>query len=402
MLDLSKKNKHLTFENRLEIQECLNHGVTFKATAAIIFKDQTTVSKEVKRHLIVKQAVVKFAKEDGTPIETPFCPKLLKVPFVCNPCEKRHAHCPYNKHFYSAKEAQKAYEALLVEAREGIPLSKESFYEMDAVVSGAIAQGQHLYHIMQTNNLGVSKSTVYRHLHCGYLSACAGDFPRVVKFKPRHRHNQDYIPKAVKVGRTYDDFLSYTEENSISSWVEMDTVIGRVGGKVILTLDFTFCNFMVGLLLDNKSAAETAKKLLSLKSFLSENCLRFGDIFPLILTDNGGEFANVAAIENSADGVKETSLFFCDPMQSCQKPHVEKNHTMFRDIVPKGESFDYFTQDIVSLIFSHVNSIKRKSLNSKTPYEMFNFSFGEKIASVLGIDTIPAEKVNQSPKLLRK
>jgi IS30 family transposase len=102
----------------------------------------------------------------------------------------------------------------------------------------------------------------------------------------------------------------------------MDTVIGRIGGKVILTLDFTFCNFMVGLLLDNKSAAEATEKLLSLKSIFSTNGLRFGDIFPLILTDNGGEFANVTAIENTADGEKETSLFFCDPMQSCQKPHV--------------------------------------------------------------------------------
>jgi transposase, IS30 family len=43
----------------------------------------------------------------------------------------------------------------------------ESFYEMDAVVSGAIRRGQHLYYIMQTNDLGVSKSTIYRHLNRG-------------------------------------------------------------------------------------------------------------------------------------------------------------------------------------------------------------------------------------------
>jgi transposase, IS30 family len=87
----------------------------------------------------------------------------------------------------------------------------------------------------------------------------------MVKFKARLRQKQDYIPKAAKINRTYNDFLSYTEENRISSWVEMDTVIGRIGGKVILTLDFTFCNFMVGLLLDNKSAAEATEILLWLK-----------------------------------------------------------------------------------------------------------------------------------------
>lgn len=48
MTDLTqKKNKHITLDDRLEIQECLDHGVNFKAIAQRIGKDQTTVSKEV-------------------------------------------------------------------------------------------------------------------------------------------------------------------------------------------------------------------------------------------------------------------------------------------------------------------------------------------------------------------
>jgi IS30 family transposase len=79
---------------------------------------------------------------------------------------------------------------------------------------------------------------------------------------------------------------------------------------------------------------------------------------------------------------------------------VEKNHTLFRDIVPKGQSFDGFTQDTVNLIFSHVNSVKRKSLNGKTPYEIFAFTYGKEIESVFGIQNILSELVIQSPKLL--
>jgi len=88
-------------------------------------------------------------------------------------------------------------------------------------------------------------------------------------------------------------------------------------------------------------------------------------------------------------------------MQSSQKPRVEKNHTLFRDIVPKGESFDAFTQDTVNLIFSHINSVKRKSLNGKTPYEVFSFMFGENTASLMGISKIHSAEVMQSPKLLK-
>jgi len=225
----------------------------------------------------------------------------------------------------------------------------------------------------------------------------------------RRQLKDSYIPKATKVGRTYDDFLSFTEENNLSNWVEMDTVIGRIGGKVILTFDFTFCNFMFGLLLDDKTSVQVTEKILLLKHVLTSRDIRFGDIFPVVLTDNGGEFANVAAIEYTLerfesiqDKVKESFLFFCDPYQSSQKPKVEKNHTLFRDIVPKGKSFDDFTQSTVDLIFSHINSVKRKSLNGKTPYEMFTFLHSEKIAALINITLISADKVIQSPKLLNR
>jgi len=397
-----KKGKHLTLDERIEIQECLNRGVTFKAIAMRIGKDQTTVSKEVKKHLEIRDDGVSMLGLDGRPTVREMCPSHLKAPFVCNPCQKKHHKCKYQKRFYHAKSAHNAYETLLTDARTGIPLNKESFYEMDRIVSKGLKDGQHLYHILKTHDLGVSKSTLYRHLKKGYLSASPFDFPRVVKFKARAKRRGEYIPKSAKIGRTYADFLAYIDENDIGSWVEMDTVIGRIGGKAIITFDFTFCNFMFGVLIENMTAAEVTEKTASLKSRLFSHGIRFGDIFPVILTDNGGEFSNIFAFENGFDGKRESQLFFCDPCQSSQKPRVEKNHTLFRDIVPKGNSFDDFSQSTVNLIFSHVNGVKRKIFNGKTPYEMFLFAFGETITKCLGIESIPATNVIQSPKLLNK
>ena len=384
--------KHLTLDERIEIQNCLNHGMTFKAIGKRINRDQTTISKEVKKHI---QAHISLNCQDKETV----CPLLLKAPFVCNPCQKRRI-CRLAKRLYAAKNAQTEYEKLLSEARSGIPLGKEEFYEVDRIISNGVKRGQHLYHILQTNQLNVSKSTVYRHLKQGYLSVSAVDFPRVVKFKARKTRQSEYVPKALKIGRTYDDFLAFTIENEITSWVEMDTVIGRIGGKVIMTLDFTFCNFMFGVLLENKSSLEVTEKITVLKSLLVGEGFRFGEVFPLIITDNGVEFSNVFAIENDGKSVRETSLFFCDPYKSCQKPKVEKNHTLFRDIVPNGKSFDDFTQQTVNRIFSHVNSVKRKIYNGKTPYELFTFTYGVKLAEILGIEYIRPEYVIQSPKLL--
>jgi len=396
------RNKHLTMEDRQEIMECLDKGLTFKAIAFRIGKDPTTVSKEVKKHLTITESSVKHSKTDGTPVDERRCPFLLKAPFVCNPCEKRRRQCSYQKQLYISKKAHTEYTNLLREAREGTPLNKETFWEADAVITAGIKKGQRLYHIMETHDVGFSKSTAYRNLHRGYLSINKMDLPRVVKFKARKQYRANSVPKAVRVGRTYDDFLAFINEHDIKHWVEMDTVIGRVGGKTIMTFDFTRDNFMFGLLLNNKTADEAAAKIRSLKETLVKGGgIKFGDVIPLLLTDIGGEFANISAFIADADGEIETDLFFCDPYCSSQKPKVEKNHTIFRDIVPKGTSFDNFTQETVNLIFSHVNGVKRKIFNGKSPYELFSFVFSKDIAKLLGVSEIPANEVIQSPKLLR-
>ena len=181
----------------------------------------------------------------------------------------------------------------------------------------------------------------------------------------------------------------------------MDTVIGRIGGKTIMTLHFTDCNFMIGLLLENKTSAEVIRAVKSLKHRLFNAGFSFGAVFPVINTDNGGEFANVNAIEQDLQGSVESRLFFCDPYQSSQKPRIEKNHTLLRDIVPGGSSFDGFSQADVDKIFSHVNCVKRLSLKGKTAYEYFCFLYGSDLPAVLGIECIPPEAVCQSPKLLK-
>jgi len=389
-----RKNKHMTFDDRLAIQGGLSEGLTFKAIAERIGKSPTTVSREVKAHLHFHTN--RFVKTAET------CPLLLKAPFVCNNCKKRnHSNCHFKRQIYLAKPAQSEYESLLVEARTGIPLNKESFYETEKIISNAVRKGQHIYHAIKANDIHVSVSTVYRHIKKGYYSISPLDLPRMVKFKPRRKTHTDYVPYTVKQNRKYDNYLAFTDMNPDISVVQFDTVIGRIGGKVILTVHFTNWDFMIGILLNNKTGVEAAAKITELKSKLRSAGFSFGDIIPVILTDNGGEFSNVDAFEKNENGDIETSMFFCEPNASYEKPHIEKNHTLFRDIVPSGSSFDSFTQETVNLIFSHVNAVKRKQFNGKSAYDMFTFAYSVELAEVLGIKCIPANEVIQTPVLLR-
>ena len=383
------KHKHLTLSDRNDIQLGLERGETFKAIGQSILKDPTTVSKEVKRNRQVRESTC-----DNLP-----CPLLDKAPFVCNGCPKRRQNCGFKKIFYLAKQAQKQYEQTLVEAREGTPLNSKAFWDMDKVISDGVKKGQHIYHILKTHNLDVSSSTVYRHIRKGYLSIAPIDLARAVKFKERRKSKLPSIPKEAKEGRSYEDFQNYLSLNQLNSWLEMDTVMGRMGGKVLLTFNLSFCNFIFARLLDNKTALEVTKHLYDIKNTLHQADKDFFQLFPVILTDNGGEFARVDDIEMDVRG--ESKLFFCDPNRSDQKGRIEKNHTLIRDILPKGTSFDNLTQEDINLVCSHVNSVKRAALNGKSAYELFAFTYGEEIPKLLGISKIPAEDVCQSSTLLQ-
>ena len=383
------KHKHLTLSDRNDIQLGLERGETFKAIEQSILKYPTTVSKEVKRNRQVRESTC-----HNLP-----CPLLDKAPFVCNGCPKRRQNCGYKKIFYLAKQAQKQYEQTLVEYREGTPLNSKTFWDMDKVISDGVKKGQHIYHILKTHNLDVSSSTVYRHIRKGYLSIAPIDLARAVKFKERRKSKLPSIPKEAKKGRSYEDFQNYLALNQLDSWLEMDTVLGRMGGKVLLTFNLSFCNFIFARLLDNKTALEVTKHLYDIKNTLHQADKDFFQLFPVILTDNGGEFARVDDIEMDVRG--ESKLFFCDPNRSDQKGRIEKNHTLIRDILPKGTSFDNLTQEDINLVCSHVNSVKRAALNGKSAYELFAFTYGEEIPKLLGISKIPAEDVCQSSKLLQ-
>jgi len=367
---------HITRSQRNHIQDCLDTGATFKHIAKRISKDPTTVSREVKRNLSI------HVTNKG---ETP-CSRLLRSPFVCNACEKLHKYCGFRKQTYNAKNAEEKYLKLLKEAREGVYVDEEKFKESAELVAKAIERGQHVYHIATTNDLGFSVSSAYRHIHKNNIKVNHCRLPRMVKFKSRKLPKQAYVPKNLKVGRSYADFTALAPE----SYCEMDTVIGVIGGKTLLTFCDPKTGFAFGKLLNKNTASDVVANLTTIVN------KDFRCAFPILLTDNGGEFARVIEMENL--GIR---MFFCDPLQSWQKPHVEKMHTLVRDILPKGTSFNDLTQQKVDIAFSHINSVARKGIKGKTPYEIFAFSHGVDLAAHLGITRIDADAVIQSKSLLK-
>ena len=156
---------------------------------------------------------------------------------------------------------------------------------------------------------------------------------------------------------------------------------------------------MIGVLHSEKTAASMSSSLNKFQELLEDD---YSKLFSLLLTDRGTEFSKPELFEvNTETGEIRSNIFYCDPQTPSQKAHVENNHNFVREILPNGMSWTKLTQKKVDLMFSHINSVPRKSLGGKTPYEAFSFFYGDNILKKLNIQKIEKDMVTLKPYLLK-
>lgn len=259
-----------------------------------------------------------------------------------------------------------------------------------------------VHHILSTQRdlFTVCEKTVYRYINAGIIRTKRGDMPRSCMMRPRKNKIDHKVDTQCRIGRTFNDFKLFCRNNPDTPVVEMDSVAGRIGGKVLLTLQFNSCGFMMAFLRDANNSQTVIDIFNHLEKSLGETV--FKKLFPVILTDNGSEFSNPTALEISPSTKKQrTQIFYCDPYASWQKGHVENNHLNLRKILSKGSSFDELTQQNIDLAVSHINSIARKSLNDVPAITLFETIYGREVLRKLHLALIPAKEVNLTQDLLK-
>jgi IS30 family transposase len=242
----------------------------------------------------------------------------------------------------------------------------------------------------------MSVRTLYHLIDSGVLTSRNIDLKRKVKFKPRKCHKTQITDRTVFVNRTYDDFTQL----GLSSFVEMDTVhSNRESKKTLLTFFFTEEKLFLAFLLNRctkgavRAVYDRLEKRMGTELFLER--------FEFVLTDRGAEFGDPEALETGIHGFQRSSIYYCDPMRSGQKGGLEQAHTMLRDVLPKGTSFEFLTQWDVNQIVNHMNSTPRESLGGRTPYDVALEHFGEETIKAFQLKPIAPDEVNLTPKLIR-
>lgn len=109
--------------------------------------------------------------------------------------------------------------------------------------------------------------------------------------------------------RIYEDFEKYMKKHPDTPIVEMDSVYGVKGGKVLLTIHFVNCSFMLAFIREHNDAQSVIDVFNYLQSILGID--KFKELFVVILTDNGSKFSNPVEIEFDPEtGEKRTQIFY--------------------------------------------------------------------------------------------
>ena len=415
---MNEKAKKLTLSQRIKIEEMLNQRHRKFEIANELNKSQSTIAREISKHRKFKPTNP-FRNDNMYNCKyfincrkcTEKCKIFQPIPCkdrdrnigVCNGCENLKS-CNLDKYFYIAQEAQKQYEYTLKDSRQGVNLNTSELIELAHIICPLVKKGQSIYTILNNHpEIKLCEKTIYNYIEMGLFKdwdVTNFTLKRKVKRKvPKQKFKKRKEP-ADYSGRTYTDYLEYKIQNPNVPTTEMDTVYNQQSGPYIQTFIFENTSFMIGILHQNKTADSMSNALNKFQDKLSSE--EYNRLFSLLLTDRGSEFSKPQQFEiNMETGEIRSKIFYCDPQQSSQKPHVENNHNFIREILPNGKDWSNLTQDKVDLMFSHINSIPRESLGDKTPYEIFTFIYGRQLADKLNIQKIAKDEVTTTPRLLK-
>lgn len=430
-------SKFLSYEDRMIIAQRLQENASFGAIGKELGKDRTTIAKEIKKYSYDKKsgrpgypynpckfrATCKAKRICGTSCThqsaykcslcsecTLHCSDFVedvcsvknKPPYVCNGCSQL-SKCTLLKRIYDPADAHERAHHAVSEARTGIMSNEDDIARINGIISPLVKNGQSLHQIYlaHVDELMCSEKTLYNYVDAQLFDIRNIDLPRKVKYRPRYKKPEFKVDRGCRIERSYADFQKYLGAHPETTIVQMDSVIGRVGGKCLLTIHFVESSLMLAFLRD----ANTSASVIEIINLLDEvlGAKTFNSLFPVILTDNGSEFSNPKEIEKrSTIPCNRTKIFYCDPSAPYQKGACEVNHELIRRILPKGSSFDELTQQDITLMMNHINSYKRKKLNNRSPYETFSFYYGEDVLKRLGCSPVAAENIILKPKLLKK
>ena len=405
---------HLSYSDRLAIENMLNEGHSIKEIEKDIKRDSSNIIREIKKHITFvypgtydnqhpclksKTCNVKSFEcyKNCKNIEIKLCPKLATSPHTCNNCTTKGG-CRFVKKYYKARESHDKYKLKVSECRTGLHYNDYEMLVLRERLCPLIFRCKSVYHsiiaINNALNLNFNKWTIYKQIERKQLPIKSSDLPRSRRKK---KEKVDTSYKRDITDQSYEDYINYKIINILAIEMQMDTVEGvkENDAPVLLTLEIVPINFLFIFKIDSKSKDEVIKKLNDFKDLIGQET--FDKLMEILLTDNGKEFYIGEEVLTLSSNIH---LFYCHPYSSFEKGSIENNHELIRRIIPKGVSLKPYTQNELNLLCSHINSLFREKLDGKCPFDLIEQYIPLDKIKKLGLSKINPLDVCLIPELL--
>lgn len=215
-------------------------------------------------------------------------------------------------------------------------------------------------HLKDIGEPSVSPEWIYQHIYTDKRSG--GDLHTRLRCQKQRRKRYGSIERRgqIKNRVSIEKRPAVVDLRSrVGDW-EADTVIGKQGHSVLVTLVERKTRFTVAI----KAANKTAQ---AVTDAICENLKPYQDNVLTLTYDNGREFAyhEEIARELTAEG------FFAHPYHSWERGLNENTNGLIRQYIPKGKDIDELSDEDVAKIIEKINKRPRKCLGFKTPNQLF-------------------------------
>lgn len=160
-----KKQLHMSLEDRMFIEECLNAGIKKNQIAVQLGKDKSTVTKEIKKRSRFEPGTCTSRDPDSTeqPVFAEACSRRDSLSGICNGCAELD-RCTKDKRLYSALEAHQDYAQRMSRSRSGLNMTQERKEQIRQIVREGLEQGLCLKQIHETRpDLSLSLKSLYNY-----------------------------------------------------------------------------------------------------------------------------------------------------------------------------------------------------------------------------------------------
>ena len=144
--------------------------------------------------------------------------------------------------------------------------------------------------------------------------------------------------------------------------LEGDTIVGKKHKSAVITLVERLSKVIITLQPEGRRAIDIENRLNQWMQSVPKH------LFKSMTFDCGKEFSNWKSISN----INDIDIYFADPGTPSQRGLNENSNGLLRkDGLPKQMDFNEVDESFIQSIASKRNNIPRKSLNYKTPIEVF-------------------------------